>query len=137
MSRSNNKQSNLITELNNKLEDYQTGDDNKTLLELEKTKTELEEANNEIEDQKTQLSNIQDTIDRVKEEATDKISQLNHSYSVLYSEHEALKAASQTSDEENSQLSITIKDLNKQLETSKTTSKKAIESLIAEKQNLT
>jgi hypothetical protein len=49
LTRSNNKQSNLITELNNKLEDYQTGDDNKTLLELEKTKTELEEANNEIE----------------------------------------------------------------------------------------
>ena len=136
LTRSNNKQSNLITELNNKLEDYQTGDDNKTLLELERTKTELEEANNEIEDQKTQLSNIQDTIDRVKEEASDKISQLNHSYSVLYSEHEALKAASQTSDEENSQLSITNKDLSKQLETSKTTSKKEIESLIAEKQNL-
>ncbi len=58
LSRSNNKQSNLITELNNKLEDYQTGDDNKTLLELEKTKTELEEANNEIEDQKTQLGVI-------------------------------------------------------------------------------
>ncbi len=79
LTRSNNKQSNLITELNNKLEDYQTGDDNKTLLELEKIKTELEAANNEIEDQKTQLSDIQDTIERVKEEATDKISQLNHS----------------------------------------------------------
>ena len=136
LTRSNNKQSNLITELNNKLEDYQTGDDNKTLLELEKTKRELEAANNEIEDQKTQLNNIQDTIDRIKEEATDKISQLNHSYSVLYSEHEALKAASQTSDEENSQLSITNKDLTKQLETSKTNSKKEIESLIADKQNL-
>ncbi len=36
LTRSNNKQINLITELNNKLEDYQTGDDNKTLLELEK-----------------------------------------------------------------------------------------------------
>ena len=58
LTRSNNKQSSLITELNNKLEDYQTGDNNKTLLELEKTKTELEEANNEIEDQKTQLNNI-------------------------------------------------------------------------------
>ena len=71
------------------------------------------------------------------EEATDKINQLNHSYSVLYSEHEALKAASQTSDKENSQLSITNKGLTKQLEASKTTSKKQIESLIAEKQDLT
>ena len=133
LTRSNNKQSNLITELNNKLEDYQTGDDNKTLLELEKTKRELEAANNEIEDHKTQLSDIQDTIDRIKEEATEKINQLNHSYSILYSEHEALKAASQTSDFENSQLSITNKDLNTQLETSKTNSKKAIESLIAGK----
>ena len=94
LTRSNNKQGSLITELNNKLEDYQTGDNNKTLLELERTKTELEEANNEIEDQKTQLSNIHDTIDRLKEEATDKISQLNHSYSVLYSEHEALTSSS-------------------------------------------
>ena len=75
---------------------------NKILLELEKTKTELEAANNEIEDKKTQLSNTKDIIDRVKEEATDKINQLNHSYSVLYSEHEALKATIQTSDNENS-----------------------------------
>ena len=58
LSRSNNKQSNVIIELNNKLEDQQTGDENKTLLELEKTKAELEEANNEIEDQKTKLSDI-------------------------------------------------------------------------------
>ncbi len=65
MTRSNGKQSNLITEIDNKLEDYQTGDDNKTLLELEKTKRELEAANNEIEDQKTQLSDIQDTIDKM------------------------------------------------------------------------
>ncbi len=79
---------------------------------------------------------LKETIDRVKEEATDKINQLKHSYSVLYSEHEALKAASLTSDKENSKLSIRNKDLTKQLETSKTNSKKEIESLIADKQNL-